>query len=122
MATGAERFGQIDVLVDNAGYGLFGAIEEISDAQARADPARAVAAIREPAAADQPPLRLHLGTDCVNFVEGKFATVAEELDEWRELALSTDLPSSWRSGARRIRPALTGANRRSCRARRCPPR
>jgi len=30
-----ERTGAIDVLVNNAGYGLFGALEEVSDAEAR---------------------------------------------------------------------------------------
>jgi NAD(P)-dependent dehydrogenase (short-subunit alcohol dehydrogenase family) len=30
------RFGRIDVVANNAGYGLFGAVEEVSDAQARA--------------------------------------------------------------------------------------
>jgi NAD(P)-dependent dehydrogenase (short-subunit alcohol dehydrogenase family) len=41
-ATGAaireahNRFGRLDVVVNNAGYGLFGAIEEISEAEARA--------------------------------------------------------------------------------------
>jgi NAD(P)-dependent dehydrogenase (short-subunit alcohol dehydrogenase family) len=30
-----QRAGRIDVLVNNAGYGLFGAIEEVSDAEAR---------------------------------------------------------------------------------------
>lgn len=212
VAAGVERFGRIDVLVNNAGYGLFGAVEEISDADARAlfdtnvfgllnvtravlptlraqgsgriinmgssagfasgagrglysaakfavegitealraevaplgihvtvvepgsfrtdfltsesrrqpdegmlayadtagkltgaldagsgnqpgDPVRAVAAIRRLAAFDQPPSRLHLGSDCVSLVEAKLATVAEELAEWRELALSTDFPS-----------------------------
>jgi NAD(P)-dependent dehydrogenase (short-subunit alcohol dehydrogenase family) len=30
------RFGQLDVVVNNAGYGLFGTVEEISEAEARA--------------------------------------------------------------------------------------
>ena len=31
-----ERFGRLDVIVNNAGYGLFGTIEEVSEAEARA--------------------------------------------------------------------------------------
>ena len=31
-----EHFGRLDVVVNNAGYGLFGAIEEVSEAEARA--------------------------------------------------------------------------------------
>jgi NAD(P)-dependent dehydrogenase (short-subunit alcohol dehydrogenase family) len=54
------------------------------------DPVQAVAAIRRLAAAAEPPLRLQLGSDCVDLVEGKLASVAKELDQRRELALSTD--------------------------------
>lgn len=36
IAAANARFGRLDVVVNNAGYGLFGAIEEISEAEARA--------------------------------------------------------------------------------------
>lgn len=37
VQTVVERFGQIDVLVNNAGYALLGALEELSDAEVRAN-------------------------------------------------------------------------------------
>jgi NAD(P)-dependent dehydrogenase (short-subunit alcohol dehydrogenase family) len=36
VAQAHERFGRLDVVVNNAGYGLFGTIEEVSEDQARA--------------------------------------------------------------------------------------
>ena len=35
VAAAEERFGAIDVVVNNAGYGLLGAVEEVTDAEAR---------------------------------------------------------------------------------------
>ena len=36
VAETIQRFGRIDVAINNAGYGLFGAVEEVSEAEARA--------------------------------------------------------------------------------------
>jgi NAD(P)-dependent dehydrogenase (short-subunit alcohol dehydrogenase family) len=36
VAEAQARFGRLDVVVNNAGHGLFGAIEEVSEAEARA--------------------------------------------------------------------------------------
>jgi NAD(P)-dependent dehydrogenase (short-subunit alcohol dehydrogenase family) len=35
VAQAKERFGRIDIAVNNAGFGLFGAVEEVSEAEAR---------------------------------------------------------------------------------------
>ena len=61
------------------------------------DPVKAAAAIRQLAAIPEPPLRLPLGSDCVTLVEGKLDSVARELGQWRDLALSRARPPLCRS-------------------------
>jgi NAD(P)-dependent dehydrogenase (short-subunit alcohol dehydrogenase family) len=71
-----------------------GALQEAiagNDGRQPGDPVKAAAALVDLAAADDPPLRLQLGSDSVALVEGKLATVADELDRWRAVAVSTDL-------------------------------
>ena len=54
------------------------------------DPQRLAEAILLLADAQQPPLRLPLGSDAVARIEAKHAFVDTELAQWRELAMSTD--------------------------------
>ncbi|SNT55737.1 NADP-dependent 3-hydroxy acid dehydrogenase YdfG [Streptosporangium subroseum] len=60
------------------------------------DPRKAAAAILDLLTVDDPPLRLQLGADAVAHVEAKLEHVAQELDLWRPVSLSTasdhDLP------------------------------
>lgn len=53
------------------------------------DPAKGAAAIYTAVTAANAPSRLQLGPDAVAMVEGKLASVREELDTWRSLAAST---------------------------------
>ncbi len=57
----------------------------------RGDPAKAAKAIVDLAALDHPPLRLQLGPDALERIEAKLELVAKELNDWRSVALSTDL-------------------------------
>lgn len=56
------------------------------------DPQRAVDAIRRVVDAPHPPLRLPLGCDSVELVESKTVQLSIELEQWREISLSTDYP------------------------------
>jgi NAD(P)-dependent dehydrogenase (short-subunit alcohol dehydrogenase family) len=53
------------------------------------DPVKGAAAIVTIATVAHPPARLQLGTDSVAAVEEKLRSVAAELSQWRELAVST---------------------------------
>ncbi|MDI1428607.1 oxidoreductase [Polyangium sorediatum] len=56
------------------------------------DPARLARVVVELSRADNPPLRLPLGSDTVAAIEAKNALVSKELDAWRAVAISTDFP------------------------------
>lgn len=58
------------------------------------DPTKFAKAMLTLAGAENPPVRLAVGSDTVAHIERKNATVARELDAWRELSLSTDLPAT----------------------------
>jgi NAD(P)-dependent dehydrogenase (short-subunit alcohol dehydrogenase family) len=61
-----------------------------ADGRQPGDPARAAAAIIEALDADEPPLRLVLGSDAVDGIRGKNEELAAELARWESLARSTD--------------------------------
>ncbi len=56
------------------------------------DPLRLAKAMITLSKAENPPLRMLFGTDTVAAIEAKNASVAAELETWRELATSTDFP------------------------------
>ncbi len=63
------------------------------DGKQPGDPDKAIAAIVRLIDADEPPLRLTLGSDAVALVEGKLESVRRDLDAWRHVSLSTDFAS-----------------------------
>lgn len=62
--------------------------------QQQGDPKKLAQAMIELVRAENPPLRLPLGTDAVAVIESKNDFVAKELDAWRKLSVSTDFASA----------------------------
>ncbi|KQV82043.1 oxidoreductase [Rhizobium sp. Root1220] len=56
------------------------------------DPARFAKAMVTLGHSHNPPLRMPFGSDTVEAIERKNASVAKELEAWRDLAVSTDFP------------------------------
>ncbi|MDB5998603.1 MAG: family NAD(P)-dependent oxidoreductase [Rhizobacter sp.] len=56
------------------------------------DPVRLAQAVMTLVSADNPPLRLPLGTDTLRVIAAKLAFVEAETEAWHELAASTDFP------------------------------
>jgi NAD(P)-dependent dehydrogenase (short-subunit alcohol dehydrogenase family) len=54
------------------------------------DPSKLATALLQLADSDKPPVRLQLGSDTVERVRAKNASVESEMSEWLDLALSTD--------------------------------
>jgi short-subunit dehydrogenase len=60
-----------------------------NDGRQPSDPAKGAKAIVDVTELTEPPLRLQLGADAVERIEAKLALVKQELDQWRQVALST---------------------------------
>lgn len=84
----AETKNRIDDYADTAGK-VRNRAKEISHKQP-GDPDKLATAILALAAAQNPPLRLPLGTDAIKTIEEKNALVQQELDNWRKLSISTN--------------------------------
>ncbi len=90
LTPASRRGSNVEIAAYATSVGALRSAIAAGDGHQPGDPTKAVAALRELATTADPPLRLQLGSDCVSLVEGKLAAVAEELDQWRELAVSTD--------------------------------
>jgi NAD(P)-dependent dehydrogenase (short-subunit alcohol dehydrogenase family) len=64
-------------------------IQEMKE-EAPGDPRKAALAMIEVVDSDRPPMRLALGADTVETVEGALEFMKSELDAWREVSMSTD--------------------------------
>jgi NADP-dependent 3-hydroxy acid dehydrogenase YdfG len=103
IAASLARFGRIDVLINNAGYGIIGAIEKTPEAGPRAVMETnffgatavtiAALAILRALDADATPLRLQLGGDAVSAVRTHAQTLLADLVEWKRVATNTRLAS-----------------------------
>ncbi|WP_049558594.1 SDR family NAD(P)-dependent oxidoreductase [Nonomuraea sp. SBT364] len=88
------------VRVTVAELGRFNTVPAVFDREPHrpGDPRKAASAIVDLLTVDDPPLRLQLGADAVAHVEAKLEQVAQELDRWRPVSLSTDIDHDDLSG------------------------
>ena len=85
-----DTFGRLDVLVNNAGYGSFGAVEEVTEEEARAQMETnffgADVAILKVVDASEPPLRIFLGTVGLPLAKQKFAERLATWEKWADVS------------------------------------
>jgi NAD(P)-dependent dehydrogenase (short-subunit alcohol dehydrogenase family) len=69
-------------------------VRHVREAPSKAigDPARMARALVEAVAADNPPLRLLLGTDALRVARAKLGQLTQDIDRWAAVSASTDYP------------------------------
>jgi NAD(P)-dependent dehydrogenase (short-subunit alcohol dehydrogenase family) len=84
--TAVDRFGRLDVAVNNAGYANISAIEDVDFDDFRAQVARLVLDV---VALDEPPLRLLVGADAYAYATAAGRALLAQDERWRHLSEST---------------------------------
>lgn len=99
-----QRYGRVGVVLSNAGYGLFGAAEELCDEQVRqmldpvnglapGDPVRMAAQIIASADLVPAPLRMTLGSQALQSTLSVLHQRVADFETQHALAASTDFPA-----------------------------